>query len=840
MRFSNIVFAGSRRLIFDSLTFRHWGRQPLRTALVVAAIALGVASTIVADLTGTFAARAIRVSILGTSTEAALQIVGIGRSVDRALVPRLADVAGVANVRPALDGSVVLRGPHDALGRVVRLQGVDSLQVFPGSDALRTYNSGPFGPPQRLDLAMTAGRGAVVSASLASDLALNLGSRVVASARGTTTPLLIAGIEPTSTLGLDPNAAIVDIATADAILHARGALSRIDLMLVPGAREAHVERDVSSLLPPSERVVEPERRIAALERLASSFTLNLDVLAAATLALAALLVANALGISVRRRAHQIATLRALGATRWQIFLAFIVEGAMLGVAGGMVGVLIGDAVARLASGHGDPKAVFETGAQNASDVIALVRGASLGVALATIGAIAPALAAASVLPVRAWSTAPVPLPHRRTSGLALAGIPLITASLVVGRLAADAAHLALVSAAALAFVAGATLCVPVLLAAVERAPLRAVDAFGAAAVLTIANVRATAARMTLAIIVLVVAVASGIGVATASASFRTTVARWVTTSTPGDLVVRPDPGANPLLPAVLRAQLARVPGVVAVGSSRRINVPFREEAVALDAFDARTLAARGLTLGPGDVAVSREVAQHFGLRSGDALAFGGGAPLHVRSVVDDHASLAGGFTVDAATGAALVGNEGADALYLDVRPGVPLARVRAAAISTAAPLAVDVATSAQTRASEEASFARPLALASAIAYGAIAIAITSTASTSIAAVAERRRELMLLRIVGLSLGSLRVMIAYEAVLVSTVGAAVGAVAGLALGAMLVLELDPGVSGTAMIYAPPLATLAVTFAAVVTVAFATAPLTARAAAARVSTVALEAS
>ncbi len=141
MRFgqAGIDHAG-RRLILDALIFRHWGRQPLGTLLVVAAIALAVASKIVVDLTRTFAERAIRASILGTSSEAALQIVAIGGFVDRALVPRVAEVPGVAEVRPAINGNVMLRAPHDELGRIVRLQGVDALQAFPGSDALRTYN----------------------------------------------------------------------------------------------------------------------------------------------------------------------------------------------------------------------------------------------------------------------------------------------------------------------------------------------------------------------------------------------------------------------------------------------------------------------------------------------------------------------------------------------------------------------------------------------------------------------------------------------------------------------------------------------------------------------------
>jgi len=809
-------------LIFDALIFREWARRPLQTFLVVLAIALGVASAAAAELTRNANERAARASVLGSSTEASLQVVGVRGAVPNSLTGALAGVAGVVALRPIVEGDVALRA-HDTT-RVIRLDGLDATQSFPGSATLRTYDPGPFAPPQPLDLVLTSGNGAVIAAKLARDLDVHVGSRVDATTRSGLHELDIVAVAADATVGLDPDAAIVDVSTASALLATHGTLTRLDVVLTPNASVRDVERAIAARLPTSARVVEPERRLAALERVSGGFAANLRVLSVLASALAVLLVATALGLAVRRRTPAIATLRALGATRGAIARAFVTEGALLGVAGAILGGLAGNVIARLASGSGDGA----TGAERAADLAALVRAGGVGASLSTIVACVPALRAGAVAPAYALSTAARPSRRRVAVPLAIVGLGLGAASpLVIDRSPI---------VATLAVVAGFALQGPLALAVVPRV---ARFVRGPAAWLALQNLRPAAGRTSLTTAVLVTAISASVATAAAASSFRTTVARWIATSTPGDLVVRPETIASPRLARALERRLGRVPGVVAVDPSRRFEVPFRGEMVRVQAFDRRTLAMRGLPLADGDVAVSRDAARRLGLRIGDAVALGAGALL-VRAIDADVASFVGGFTVDTAAGAAIAGDTGDDAIALTVEPGASLEGVRARAIATAAPLALDIATAAQTRAAEASAFARPLRLGDAIGWAALIVAIVSTIATTAATVAERGRELVVLRTIGLSRRALRTMIAAEAFIVALVAAILGTAAGLALGAVLVLLLDPAVSGVMLRYAVPWRAIALAWVAVLGGALASGPLVGRLGADCVSSAALESS
>ncbi len=808
-------------MIFDALIFREWARRPLQTLLVVLAIAVGVASTTAAELTRSFDERAVRASVFGSSTEASLQIVGVRGTLAETLPAALADVPGVAELRPIVDADVVVRA--GATARVVSLEGLDAMQSFPGSTTLRTYAPGPFAPPQPLDLALTSGNGAVVSAKLARDLGARVGSRIVTSARGSTRELVIAAILPDSTLGLDPNAALVDVSTAQALLSERGALTRVDILVRPTASARAVRRAIAARLPASARVVEPELRLAALERDSAGFSTDLSVLAVLASALAVLLVATALGLAVRRRAPDVATLRALGALRSVIARAFLVEGTVLGVAGAIVGALAGHAITGLAGGAG----AAATGAERAADLMALVRAGAVGTMLSTVAACVPALRAAAIAPAHARSTAERPARRRAAVPLAVAGVALgATGPLLIGRSPV---------AATLAIVAGFALLGPL---AVGLAPRAARLARTPATWLALHNLRPAARRASLPIAVLATAIAASVSTASAATSFRSTVARWIAASTPGDLIVRPETLASPRLERALERRLARVAGVASVAPSRRFEVPFRGEIIGVRAFDRRTLAMRGLPLGDGDAAVSRDAARRLGLHVGDAVALGSGVPLVVRAIDDDVASLADGFTVDTAAGAAIAGDTDDDAIALTVRPGASLEGVRARALATAAPLALDVATAAQTRAAEESAFARPLRLGEAIGWAALVVAIASSIATTAATVAERRRELVVLRTVGLSRRDLRTMIAWEAAFVALVAAILGTAAGLALGAALVTALDPVVSGVTLRFVVPWQTIALAWSAVLGGAIVSGPLVGTLGAGRVSSAALD--
>jgi ABC-type antimicrobial peptide transport system permease subunit len=132
-------------------------------------------------------------------------------------------------------------------------------------------------------------------------------------------------------------------------------------------------------------------------------TLALALLATLMVALAALAIAQSLSANVRARAKEIAILRAVGATPGDVRGIILIEGAVVGLAGGLVGAV----AARLAALGADriaarllpdfpfrPESFFAFPAW----VLALAVAVALGAAV--LGALAPAALAARVDPAR--------------------------------------------------------------------------------------------------------------------------------------------------------------------------------------------------------------------------------------------------------------------------------------------------------------------------------------------------------------------------------------------------------------------------------------------------------
>jgi len=132
-------------------------------------------------------------------------------------------------------------------------------------------------------------------------------------------------------------------------------------------------------------------------------TLALALLATLMVALAALAIAQSLSANVRARAKEIAILRAVGATPGDVRIIILVEGAVVGLAGGLLGAL----AARLLALGADRVAArllpdFPFRPETFFAFPAWVLALAVGVAFlsAVLGALAPAALAARVDPAR--------------------------------------------------------------------------------------------------------------------------------------------------------------------------------------------------------------------------------------------------------------------------------------------------------------------------------------------------------------------------------------------------------------------------------------------------------
>jgi len=168
--------------------------------------------------------------------------------------------------------------------------------------------------------------------------------------------------------------------------------------LVPQAKEDALEiirqrhegeRDIT--------VITQDAVLSTFDRILGALTLAVGGIAAISLSVAGILIMNVMLISVTQRKREIGLLKALGATGRQVRLLFFTEAALLALAGGAAGLVVGK-LGQLVVAGVFPDIPF------AIPWWALVAAPATAVAAAVLFSVAPARKAARLDPVLALSS----------------------------------------------------------------------------------------------------------------------------------------------------------------------------------------------------------------------------------------------------------------------------------------------------------------------------------------------------------------------------------------------------------------------------------------------------
>jgi putative ABC transport system permease protein len=132
-------------------------------------------------------------------------------------------------------------------------------------------------------------------------------------------------------------------------------ISSLSLIVTDEFKANQVVEDITSLLRTRHKLsttADNDFRIQSMEEIASTLTettgqltLLLGAVAAISLLVGGIGVMNIMLVSVLERTREIGIRKALGAREWDIRIQFLVEAALLTFAGGIIGVIIGFAVA---------------------------------------------------------------------------------------------------------------------------------------------------------------------------------------------------------------------------------------------------------------------------------------------------------------------------------------------------------------------------------------------------------------------------------------------------------------------------------------------------------------
>jgi putative ABC transport system permease protein len=437
---------------------------------------------------------------------------------------------------------------------------------------------------------------------------------------------------------------------------------------------------------------------------------------------------------------------------------------------------------------------------------ALLMAVGLGVAVALLATLVPALEAARTAPLLALHRSVLEQRARRTArSLALAGLALVTiAGLLVGL--SDRSLLAGFLALLLLLLSAAFL-TPAALRALARLSSRTAGRVSASARLAFGDVAASLSRTGVAVGALSIAVSAAIGVALMVASFRESLAEWLASTLRADIyITAPGPGfSRPerlIEPAVLRALLSSS-AVREASAIRRVAVESSVGSALLDALQPASASYGGISLVAGDAvavwpAFERGdvlLSEPFAFRH--RLAVGGSLELttatgprrfRIAGIYRDYGTDRGAVLMHRANYREAWGDDGVTSLGLYLERGAHAADViDALRAATGEHQALFMRSNSDLRALSMQIFERTFAITRVLYWLAAAVAGLGLLSALLAYELERARELALLRALGVTPAGI-------ALLVQTQTAFLGLAAGAAaiptgvLAALLLIEV----------------------------------------------------
>jgi putative ABC transport system permease protein len=395
------------------------------------------------------------------------------------------------------------------------------------------------------------------------------------------------------------NLGIMDIYAAQKVFGRGQRFDRIDVGLGEGVSIERGEAAIERALGPGFRVEPPSSRGREFESLVGIYTLAMGISSAFALFIGMFIIYNSFAIAVTERRAEIGILRALGATRGQIRGLFLAESGIAGLVGSLAGVGVGLAFAHSLTGMTGQLMESMLGVpQNAQAITLepwwLAMAVALGVAVSMAAAFIPARNAARVEPIQALQKGKYQVMgagENRARRWAA-----VVAAVCAAACLAGSANRGVFYAGFLLTVVAFLLLAPFLaveLAKLLRRPmkwLRPVEGALAADSLIQAP-RRTSATVAALMLSLALVIAQG-GMARASYA---SIEQWLTTSLNPDLFVTASETISARdfhFPAGMRGEIEALPGVDEVQPVRTARIQFRGKPVMVIAIELQQMARR--------------------------------------------------------------------------------------------------------------------------------------------------------------------------------------------------------------------------------------------------------
>jgi putative ABC transport system permease protein len=781
-------------------------RDRTRSLITMLGVALGVAVALAIHLANEGVLRSFSAALDHVAGKTRLQVSAGEAGFDEAWFPSIVATPGVAQAAPIVQTATPVAGRP---GELLLVLGVD---VF-SDGGIREYR----GPTPALEdpLRLLSDPNAILlTAHYADAHGLGVGDPIHLLTPTGPKTFVVQGLlaDQGAALAMDGRFAVLDIASAQLNFGKLGRLDRVDLVLDPGASPDRVASALRAVLPPEIIVERPEARNAQVERMLGSFQLNLFVLSLIALFVGAYLVYNTMSVSVVRQRSQIGILRGLGVSRAGILCAVSGEGALIGLAGSLLGVGLGLLLSR---------ATLAMVSRTVSSLYAFVRPGPvevpatlileailLGTGTSLLSAFLPALEATTISPRETLAAASRERRHRPWA-LAGAGAALLLASYVLAQLGPVRGRPLFGYGASLALLLGATLFCPTALLTLRRslAPaLTAARLLGGR--LAAGNLGRGLRRNGVTVGAMVVGLAMLVSVSTMIHSFRRTVEVWVDQTIRADLYLsqasRLVKGADTRLPADILTAVRHVPGVAEADGFRGLRQNDGQGgSFVLGAGDFGLMAKRGRLLfrrgesssillrarANDQVIVSETFAERYRVAEGDEAVLhppGKTLALRIAGVYYDYTTDGGLLVMDRDLFQRLWRDPWLNSVVVYLTPGADPETVRQAILERLASQGRIVIFSnrgLKQRILEI--FDQTFAITYGLEAIALLVAVLGVLNALLASTLERTREIGILRSMGFARGGILRSILWEAGLMGGLANLLGTAAGLGLSLILI-------------------------------------------------------
>lgn len=801
-----------------SLAWRGLLARPLRTALAVAGVALGVAVVTATIIAGSSSQQALRSATADLLGNADLRLRAFA---DAGFQPRtlqaLRALPEVVTAAPVSERRLLA---STAPGEEEQVFSLLVVGIDPEADARLREPRLVEGVP----LSANSPNDALVPASWAARHGLGLGDELLLGGRREgMPPLRISGLLPDSGVAaLESGDVLVMLrATLDDAFEIPAPIRAVDLDLAAGDGDlaAATERVTSTLAEPF--VVETADDAAA--RLASAQTSFVGVaflFGLVALVVGAFLVGNTLAMMVGERTRELGLLRAAGTTSRQVLGIVLRQALAIGLAGSILGIVLGVVMAAGLIGFlSSTRTVLVSGLP--LPPVGLLVAFGIGLLVTLAGSLVPAVRAASLSPLDALRFS-----HRPSGGLTERLRPVILGELAVVALGVLAVIAAGVSTPilplmlALGLLVGGAVAAAFVLEPLGRVIGRPFEwFFGAQGMLGRANLGRDRTRTGLTVGAMMIALAAVVALGTVAESARAGTERWVDSILPGGNAIRTGlpldvetfrptfeataglQAASPVLelPAVRATEEGAVETAIAGIDP---NVFQDHDALIIDGA-ARADAFAGLREG-GAVLVPRSLAEREGIAVGDvvALALPGAetTDFSVAGLVEytlPARTSDGSLLISAADARDRFGATQASLWIMVPQADVPASAFASAVRETAAGLAAQPLTARDLAGELARSLEALIGLFDVLALIAVVIGALGIVNTLGIGISERVREIAILRSHGMTVGQVQAMVVTEAAIMGAIAGVLAIVTGLVVAATLIgggssAELTAGV------------------------------------------------